>query len=215
MKKGIAMLAVAALVGVSATAAEAGSTDGCTWIYMNQDSIRPLFGSTGSQYMFEEDGIEVTATATADGAAGTVHQGIFGLGVKSDGFFIFPDQVTIDGVGQKEVLKLSFNQLVRVDKILFGRSDPFGNGDQAKVTNVDTGDEAVLELDSLLVDVANLGGFDQTKRTGTMFEFTTTDKGDNYKVKAVKVTPIPTPAAAGTGLLMLAGLAFKRRRRLA
>lgn len=171
--------------------------------------------SPSSSKSFMSDGIEVVATAEATGDTELVTQGLFGLGVKSDGWWIFPDQNTIDGIGEKEHLVLTFSEKVVVDKIVFGRTDPFFGGDQA-VMYLDDKGPVTVDLNHLLVDAYNVADhFSVSERTGQVLKFTTHDKSDNYRIKKIYVSKvIPTPSAALAGLALM-GLCVARRRRSA
>ena len=181
------------------------------------DTVFSFSGSSApsSSMSFNSHGIEVVATAEATGDTELVTQGFFGLGVKSEGWWIFPDQETIDGVGEKEYLMLTFSEKVVVDKIVFGRTDPFFGGDQAVISLDDKG-PVTIDLDHLLVDTYDVAGhFSVADRTGRELKFTTHDKSDNYRVKKVYVsTVIPTPSAALAGLALM-GFYIARRRRSA
>lgn len=169
--------------------------------------------SPSSSKSFNSHGIEVVATAQATGDIEKVTQGFFGLGVKSDGFFIFPDQQTIDGIGEKEHLILTFSEKVVINKIVFGRTDPFFGGDQA-VMYLDGKGPLTVDLDQLLVDTYDVADhFSVAERTGEVLKFTTNDKSDNYRVKKIYVSKVvPTPSAALAGSALMALCFFRRRR---
>lgn len=156
-------------------------------------------------FNFSQEGIDVTATAAAPGPSRVVVQSGVGLGVRlpSSG-----DNFQIDGLGPDETLNLEFSEQVNLVSATFSRVGFF--------------DEFRLLVDGTQFVQANIlgGNLSDTdigifnfspSPTGSLFGFTVTDWNDDYFLRAVEVTPVPTPAAVLPGLFGMGMAAFRKK----
>jgi hypothetical protein len=157
---------------------------------------------------FNAGGINVKATATPSvfGVSRKVFQGSNGLGATFTNSSLENNQV--DGLGLDETLNLLFSEQINLLAATFARvgtNDEFKllvNGNQFISADIPGGNGS---------DTA-IGKFSfSPSPVGTLFGFTVTDNNDDYFLKSVEFTPIPTPALL-PGLIGM-GLAAIRKRK--
>lgn len=210
----IALTAAAALALISPTA-HAGS--------VNTYDLRG-HGGLAKSHTFVHDDVTITATATSSKKkqAKESHVGQYrhGLGVSSkvQNFNLWGEQQTIsldahtvDGKGFNETLWLSFDSPFQIAGAIF----TYVGQSRDRVTVVD-GDGNKLGRYNLSniadcgVAVLDLSDLDYT---GSKIGFAATGNHDSWKLAGVKGHAVPTPSAAAAGLLGLAALTARRRRR--
>jgi hypothetical protein len=199
------LLASAAVMAISATAASAVTID-----FGMQGTVEP--GSSS----IDVSGGGYVITATAKGVmagGGTVNSLVTrtgspingpnqgGLGVKSpnDTNQSIDGGINVKGP-YKDILYLTFNKAVKITKIYFSlvENDRFGP-----------------DHSNIGVDGVGVGNFDISGAgwpaflatggwVGTVFSFGALGQNDDYKLRGVEVTPIPVPPAA---LLLATGVA--------
>jgi MYXO-CTERM domain-containing protein len=207
-------LTAAAFTGVSA---HAGST---TWLN-GHDGLATSHSYTTS------DGVAITATATAHDKSSDQHELAYvgqygsGLGVSNSTYYVNtqwgPRQRTydgshqIDGQGKDDTLWLSFDQGFEVLGAWFSYADW---NDDVQVIDEDRNVLGSFGLTPWFsYDYLDLSGLNFI---GTKIGFSALDNNDNFKLKGIKghgAQAVPTPSAAAAGLLGLAALTARRRRR--
>ncbi len=115
----------------------------------------------------------------------------------------------LDGDYRKDVLFLNFSKPVKLVGLIFSYVDHWDDvvltdGKGTKLANYDLGDYK-----------HGFYGYVPTDEDGTMFGVKAKGSGDNVKLLGVKYHAVPSPAAAGMGLMGLLGLVARRRRRAA
>lgn len=161
-------------------------------------------------FSFSQGSIDVTATgAVASGSPRFVAQTGFGLGVRSQR----RDSNQIDGLGPDETLNLEFSEQVSLVSATFSRVgflDEFRllvDGTQFIAADIPNSDP-LASLFDLDVGIFNFS----PSPTGSLFGFTVTDRNDDYFLRAVEVTPVPTPAAVLPGLFGMGFAALRKKR---
>ena len=214
IRLGILVLAFAAMLGVLApTTAHANTTF-------------HLWGEAGGapSHQFTEDGITLTATASATDYVGASHSAdvyqasswyhdAYGLGVEH---YVRDGSKSIDTDGWNDTLWLTFSESVELESAKFTWIDPY-----EEVRFVDADGEKLVDVNP----VQNYDGYawqelDFADLTGTTFGLTGAYKCSGFWLKKLSVTstghgatPVPTPGAAGAGLALLGLVALQRRRR--
>lgn len=158
----------------------------------------------------DPDGIFVTATGESQGLFNpnsSLRRNVFqngnGLGVTFNTSSAEDNRV--DGLGLDETLNLSFLQPVNLIAATF--------------KSVDRSDEFRLLVNGEQFVDADIPGrrFNNTftftpSPVGTVFGFSVTDWDDDYLLKAIEVTPVPTPAAVLPALIGMGAAAFRRKK---
>lgn len=190
-------------------------------------------GGTDEPYVFNKDGITLTATATAEDHHGNSehaepHQNLYGLGVKNsgnwwhDGEDFHGDDKNIDSYGLIDTLWLDFSETVTLEWAKFsdvpsGISVMFGGKpEDANFSDGDDNDLGSVELVGGFLDHFGTVDFSDEGLTLTGKTFgITPGKKDSFRLKKVKVSTavVPSPAAAGAGLALLGLAAMRRQRR--
>ncbi|MEM0914452.1 MAG: hypothetical protein AAGB29_08175 [Planctomycetota bacterium] len=176
------------------------------------------YGGKAAEYTFQKDGYEVDVYAKSLTYSGQlidakVGQYSSGLGVTHPHY---DGDHEVDGTGYKDILFFDFGQKVKIEKIWFSYVDKH---DQASFVDLDLdilwsggyylGDIYIGGDHSITLGVTGL----ETQVLGVMAP----NKYDDFKVKKIEVcyhdpVAVPTPTAAGLGLLGIAGLVVRRRR---
>lgn len=213
--KSLVTMAVAATIAGAAGAASATTFDLTT------------VGGTYSAYTFTQDGIDMTVSAATFDGSGFVDNadvwfgGAVGAGIVNTGETA--DFVTIDGIGLKDVMVLTFSEKVVLESLSFTYWT--GNGDST--------DEFTLFVDSsydasaglTLINSYTLPGAadlytyafvpDWTGALGTQgsaFGVGALGDWDDFKMTAVEVSAVPIPATLPLMAASLLGFAAFRRR---
>lgn len=197
------------------------------------DRLFDLHGNAGldwDQPTLDFDFGEVTATASAtayDPDTGEVHDGWVGqyrggLGVTNSrkwksnwfgkgGYWVSEDgSHTVDGRGWDDTLWLTFSKPIAFSAIQFSHIDLVG--EDVSILDGDgneLGDFDLSELWHWGYAYLDISGLDYT---GTTLGLHAYGNHDNWKVKGVKGHIVPTPAAAGAGLVLLLGIMARRQR---
>lgn len=209
-------LSAAAAVAFVAPSADAGSVH-----YLDGK------GGLAKSHTIVSDGVTITATATAtkNGKSEKAHVGQYshGLGVTNSVYKYknwwgqtkigtTDGSHTVDGKGMDDTLWLSFDSPFQVAGAIFTY---VGSRNKEGVTVLD-GDGNTLGRYNLS-KIAKCGvaclDLSDLDYTGTKIGFAATGNHDSWKVKGIKGHAVPTPSAAAAGLIGLAGLAARRRRR--
>ncbi|EKU98303.1 hypothetical protein Lepto7375DRAFT_7581 [Leptolyngbya sp. PCC 7375] len=159
---------------------------------------------------FSQGDISVTATGTDLFFDRNVFQNNDGLGVTFSTSNLENNEV--DGLGLDETLNLEFSEQVNLVSATFSRvgfNDQFRllvDGNQLVQADIPNSDlfDSFFDLD---VGIFNFS----PSPTGSLFGFTVTDFNDDYLLRAVEVTPVPTPAAVLPGLFGMGMAAFRKK----
>jgi hypothetical protein len=217
MKSVKMLLAATALV---ATAASANAVQIDFGDFVTQTGLRDA-----ASLSYSAGGYTVTATATetsginsptgvaaivrAQGSCGTATCGTPGANEGGLGIVSSNDSnQSIESAGVGEMLLLTFNTAVRITGISFSRvsSDQFGP------------DTAYFTVDGKLagqadVDAYGWPAFLPTDFVGTVLGLGAVGNNDEFKVRAVEISPVPVPPALVLLASGLAGLGALARRR--
>jgi len=187
---------------------------------VSADSVVHLNGHGGLkwQYDYTVDGVEIDVTASSynpyNGNTYNSYVGQYsnGMGVTNTGN---RDAHFVDGSGWKDTIWFTFDACVEFTGAKFTYVDHYN--DEVDVVDADGSVLGSYNLSHL----RKSGGhayLDLSDKdfSGEKFGLRAYDSSDDWKVKAIKfhekITAIPSPAAAGTGLAMLGGLVLRRRR---
>lgn len=218
MKTLLPTLALTAAAAFVAAPAHAGSTH-----YLNGN------GGLATSHTIVSGDVTITATATAydpkkkETHSAHVGQYRHGLGVTNSVYKNKRGQIrtndgshTVDGSGYKDTVWLSFDKPFQVMGAIFSYVD---RNDDVKVLDGDGNSLGSFSLGKI-ADCWGLACLDLSSLdyTGTKIGFMAAGSNDDWKLKAVKGEPgkteaVPTPSAAAAGLLGLAALGARRRRR--
>ncbi|MEX1034494.1 MAG: VPLPA-CTERM sorting domain-containing protein [Sneathiella sp.] len=220
MKTLLMGIATAAVVAFAATGVQASTT-------FNFGG----YGGLATSYFFSEDGIGLTATpgqfessttgsetVSTPGAA-RIGQYDQGLGVSNPWYF---DQHEVDGLGNNDVVIFDFDQVVKLETIVFSYFDdevhwfwgsPTPNDEFSGF--LDTDGDGVLNLVGVNFDgnPFNVGGI-----AGEIFGIGAWGNNDDFKIKSMTVSAVPLPAALplyGAGLAVLGFVGWRKRRKAA
>ena len=158
-----------------------------------------------------------------------VTQNAKGLGVKN---FPIVDSKELDGSGFPEFLRFTFSEAIDLSSVFFSKADgkdefdvgidgidmhindTFGSDRIRSFARVPARKGALYKVDfSGGVDLAGDGTNALVPAEGTVFDFYTTDKGDDYRIAKMKIVhEVPEPATA-LGLLAVGSLAIARGRK--
>ena len=178
------------------------------------------FGGLSTSHSFmTSDGVDITATATSHQPGRNIHhdsqvgQYLFGLGVTNTQKTrsLGKDSHKVDGKGWNDTVWLEFSESFSLEKVLFSYVDC---NDDVRIVDQDHNVLAQINLGHqpgiwgfVNVDVS---GFNIA---GSKIGFTAFGSNDDWKLKGVQGHAVPTPSAAAAGVLGLAALAARRRRR--
>jgi len=166
----------------------------------------------------EEGGYEVDVYAKAENYDGDlidakVGQWSTGMGV------IHPDNDgdhEVDGTGYKDILYFDFGTEVKIGKIRFSYVDSGDDVDFVDVLN-NIFTDPIYTLEDVNIGSDNSIDLSVTSLMTDVLGIKAHGKYDDFKVKSIEVCypdtiVVPTPTAAGLGLLGVVGLAVRRRR---
>ena len=215
------VLAAFAGLAMTATAASAAVTE-TIWF----DDLERGLQATGVALDYTSStGVTLDATGHAltavGGIGGALRIGEYdrGLGITSNDWF---DDHQVDGLGTDEIVKLSFGQTVKIDRVYFSYASDscyviFTCNDSFAFKMID-GENSGSYYASTEIE----NGFSYTFNSewvGTMFGIGATGHSDEWKLKGVKYTyePSVVPLPASSLLLLggLGGLVAMRRRKKA
>jgi hypothetical protein len=159
---------------------------------------------------FTEGGITATATGTSTTPffpSRNVFQSRKGLGVTYTKSNLENNQ--IDGLGFDETLNLAFSQKVNLNSATFSR---VGRNDDFKLL-VDGDKFIAADIPGGNIFDFGVGTFNfSPSPTGNLFGFTVAHRNDDYLLKSVDVTAVPTPALL-PGLIGMGMTALRKKRK--
>ncbi|MEO1252062.1 MAG: VPLPA-CTERM sorting domain-containing protein [Pseudomonadota bacterium] len=182
-------------------------------------------GDLGKQESFTSGSITATAIAinTEEPAAPTLHQHLLGLGVKSG----WHDSSQIDNGGDDEAIVIDFGRSVNFHSILLSASfidddiRIYGTNDHSVAAVTSGGLSSITSISTLIAQTSgNLSTFVSLNIAGNAFQYliatvpgTNGWFADDFRVKKVKVSEVPVPAALPLMIAGLAGLRLASRRK--
>lgn len=221
MKTLASAIALTAAAAFAAPSADAGSNANTYYLHGN--------GGLAKSHTYVHSDVTITAHATA--AKGkkhnhTAHVGEYsnGLGVtnhvksyktwwgQTKTYSTSGDGHFVDGKGHNDTLWLDFSSPFKLTGAIFS----YVGKKQTEGVNVVDGDGQNLgwfnlsKVSNWGVAHLDLTGLDYT---GSTIGFTAKGNNDDWKVKGVKGHAVPTPSAAAAGLLGLAAISARRRRK--
>lgn len=167
-------------------------------------------GTAGTNsYSFTVDGITAVTTPLTTASSSTIHQYSGGLGVSSSTPF---DNHEIDGAFGDEAVRVTFDQQVNLESILFGA---VGTNDDFAY-RVDGGSWSTFDIvGGNIWDTGNgYYNFTLPGILGTIFDIAAFGSNDDFKLRGMNVSAVPLPPAVLMFGAALIGLGWMRRRKV-